>query len=191
MKIITHNTWSFLPVRQWWLRPFAWIGRCQGVTDSEQYFTDNVSGFDLRVRFDDNGTPHFCHGLLEYRGDVRATLTGLNELVDLPFTVRVLLETTPFMSMEARKDQEELFYFFCHRIENDFLNLTFWGGWPRDRWGQKIYEFTQQNLDIEEHHGSVSGNKLNCLWLKRWAKKNNAAAITGCKKEFCMIDFIE
>ena len=139
--------------------------------------------------------PHFCHGLLEYKGDVFATLTGLNEMHKwnhkfAPFFVRVLFETTPFMSAESRREQEYMFYSFCRLIEYEFGYLCFWGGWPRDRWGQKIYEFLQGNLDIEERHGSVSGNKLNCLWLKRWARKHNEAALAGCKKDYCMIDFV-
>lgn len=142
MNIITHNTWSFLPVKQWWLRPFAWIGRCQDLTDKGQYYCSNVNGFDLRIRFDDCGTPHFCHGLLEYDGDVIATLAVLNKLhwdrQDIPFTVRVLLETTPFMSTEERQEQAQLFHFFCHRIELGFRCLIFWGGWARDRWGRRF-----------------------------------------------------
>lgn len=185
--IISHNTWSYLPVRQWWLRPFAFIARCQEKSPNGQ----GVYNFDMRVRFNDEDFPVFAHGLVEYKGNVYQEIGSLQAYGGVKVTIRVLLETTPFMSAEERREQETLFYFFCHNIESAFPNIAFWGGWARDEWGKKIYTFKQPNLDIEEHHGSVSGNKLNCLRLRAWAAENNKAALVNCKKDYCMLDFVQ
>lgn len=61
----THNTMSYLPVRQWWLRPFRRFGKCQD-KDIFQQWESGVRYFDLRVRFNADGKAVFAHGLLEY-----------------------------------------------------------------------------------------------------------------------------
>lgn len=188
-KIISHNSWSYLPVRQWWLKPFAWMARCQDIRAGLQSWV-SVEGFDIRVRFDKYGAPHFAHGLIEYDGDVYWHLR-----LNLPDkrVARVTLETTPFMSCYQRAKQKELFWIFCDYLANTvaYKNVTFYGGWPRDEWRQKAYEFGTKEPDVTEMHGSVSGNKLNCLRLKSWARTHNREIIENAKTEWVMLDFIE
>ena len=188
MKIISHNTWSFLKPRRLIMRPFAWLARCQDKSDIDQYAI--CDGFDLRVRFDEYGTPHFAHGLIEYQGDVDKTLDTLSIMCHKPFLVRVLLETTPFMCKAEMEEQKSMFYFFCLHIQNAHPTITFFGGWPRNEWGRKVYNFGDEP-DYSEKHASVSGNKLNILNLKRWARENNKASIVNCEDEYIMLDFIE
>lgn len=189
MKKISHNSFSYLSVRQWWLRPFAWMARCQDIKAGLQSL-ENVKGFDIRVRFDRHGAPHFAHGMIEYDGDVYWHLR-----LHLPgkCVARVMLETTPFMSRYRRAKQKEQFWVFCDYLANTvaYKNVTFYGGWPRDEWREKIYDFHTQEPKVTEMHGSVSGNKLNCLRLKSWAKKHNHEIIENAETEYVMIDFVE
>lgn len=44
----------------------AWnTGKCQNLSLKEQY-EFGVRFFDLRIRFDEEATPYFAHGLLEF-----------------------------------------------------------------------------------------------------------------------------
>lgn len=131
-RIMSHNTWSYLPVRQWWLRPFRRLAQCQEVSAQEQMRTLEAGGFDLRVRFDREGQPHFAHGLIEYEGDVFEELLradcihGVDRQQDRnlnPFYVRVLLETTPLMSRYTRAFQEMRFWSFCDLCRDKYRNL--------------------------------------------------------------------
>lgn len=199
-RIMSHNTWSYLPVRQWWLRPFRRLAQCQEVNDTEQLFL-GVRGFDLRVRFDREGQPHFAHGLMEYTGqDVYDTLESLNRIVfgvdrqqdrNLnPFYVRVLLETTPLMSRYTRAFQEMRFWSFCDLCRDKYRNLRFWGGWPRDEWRKKVYAFCTIEPNVHEEHASVSGCRLNVLRLRSWARRHNAAILQEYPTGYVMIDYI-
>ena len=57
---------SFLPVKQWWLRPFRAWGRCQRLSLAEQWEA-GVRYFDMRIKFDSKGRANFGHGLISYR----------------------------------------------------------------------------------------------------------------------------
>jgi len=47
MNKASHNTMTYLPVRQWWLRPFAFMARCQSKDIKDQC---RITGFfDIRV----------------------------------------------------------------------------------------------------------------------------------------------
>lgn len=186
-KIISHNSFSYLPVKQWWLKPFTWIARCQDIDLHSQSLYENVEGIDLRIRFDKDDTPVIAHGLVNYKIDFWEELNNENIKV-----ARVILETTPFMSKYQRAHQKALFWKVCDILESIWGHMiVFYGGWPRDEWRKKVYNFKTKEPEVTEMHGSVSGCKLNCLWLKRWAKKHNKEIIDNCKTEYAMIDFVE
>ena len=54
MILGSHNSWSYLPVKQWYFTPFAFTARCQSIDIRTQYEKYGVRCFDLRVRFDKN-----------------------------------------------------------------------------------------------------------------------------------------
>lgn len=92
----THNTMSYLPVRQWWLRPFRKFGQCQD-KDIFQQWESGARYFDLRVRFNADGDAVFAHGLLEYYTswspeEVIGILCRKVEYSKEPVYIRVLLE---------------------------------------------------------------------------------------------------
>ncbi len=50
MILGSHNSWSFLPPKHWWQRPFRFMAKCQRKTIQEQYDL-GVRCFDLRIRY--------------------------------------------------------------------------------------------------------------------------------------------
>lgn len=107
---------SYLPVRQWWLRPFRRFGRCQD-KDIFQQWKSGVRYFDLRVRFNERGSAVFAHGLLEYRSEMspEEVIRWLGKKAvecGEKVYVRVLLETV----CEADKYQTDCFDEFQKRV---------------------------------------------------------------------------
>ena len=174
------------------------MARCQNENDLTQIL--DCAGFDVRVRFH-RDKPVLAHGLAEFDlSDEAAGVIHLLSVVNFfvsefpkqkPFYVRVLLESHPLWSVSERSRQEVLFAKFCQRIQREFPDITFYGGWPRDEWRCKVYDFGTKEPEVTEMHGSVSGNKLNCLRLKSWAKTHNREIIQSAKTEWVMVDHVE
>ena len=114
----SHNSMSYLPVRQWYLKPFGWMARCQSKTLGEQLITYGVRLFDFRVRFDVCGNLVFAHGPVQFKGDVEQYLSSLalecfRQNISTVY-VRIILESNkPMWNQEW---QEEHFKYFCEDI---------------------------------------------------------------------------
>lgn len=76
----SHNSMSYLPVRQWYLKPFGWMARCQSKDIDDQFSLCDVRLFDLRIRFDKKGNLVFAHGPVEFKGDVNQYVAKLNKI---------------------------------------------------------------------------------------------------------------
>ena len=189
MKLASHNTFSYLPVRQWWLRPFAFVGRCQRVNIYEQLL-HGARMFDLRVRFR-NMKPVICHGLLEYDmsdESLRAILKDLND--NFPVWIRAVLE-----SKNPDLEQRVGFDFFCMKLEREYPNLFFFGGNDRSDWECKfpLYRFNNDMPDIEHLYASATQtSRIDDIWPIRYAKKYNKDNVShGTDKPWMMIDFLD
>ena len=124
MTPASHNSMSYIKP-QWWLRPFAFMAKCQSVDFLKQYKA-GARMFDLRIAFEKDGTPYFAHGLASYKGvNVYKVLDWLSlfsrahkhrtgELI----VVRVLNE---------RNNHEARFHDFCTEIDEKYPNLQFCG----------------------------------------------------------------
>lgn len=62
----SHNSLTYLPVKQWYLKPFGWMARCQSKTLNEQFYIYGVRLFDFRVRFDKDGGIIHAHGPFKF-----------------------------------------------------------------------------------------------------------------------------
>lgn len=136
MILGSHNTMTYLKP-QWYLRPFAWIGRCQCL-DVEQQFNEGARWFDLRIAFDNKGFPFFAHGFMSYKGakvkDVLKTLDALaSNCVGERIYIRVLNERDSNIS-------KTLFQMFCNELPFNYPNLIFTGGQNKKDW-KLIYDF--------------------------------------------------
>lgn len=182
----SHNSWSYLPVRKWWMKPIAFMARCQSKTIQEQYKL-GVRCFDLRVRYNRYGLGIVAHGLVEYcftASRIYEDLAWLDKKGDC--MVRVIHEVR-----SGRKHSEIsviLFRFFCSRIKDSYGGIRFWCGRNLFDW-QKDYDFGD-DPSCEENYASVS-----CKWLAWWpwlyARLNNRKIIESrTDKDVLLIDYV-
>lgn len=191
MVIGSHNSWSYLPPRRWWMRPVAFMARCQRVDIRTQYEKYGVRCFDLRVRFDRYGLGVVAHGAVEY------CHTASRIYEDLAWLdarggcfVRVLHEVRS--ARQYRRHAEGLFRAFCARIESSYPHLRFWCGRNLFSWGLD-YEFVSPDPTCEERYASVCPpRKIDDWWPWLFARRKNRDILeAGTRKDILLIDFVD
>lgn len=187
MILGSHNSWSYLPVRHWWMKPFAFMAKCQEV-DIEKQYALGVRCFDLHVRMD-NHSPLVVHGAAEYKitpSALNYSLFWLNEKKDC--YVRVILDTRT--SKQYTTEQVAMFKSWCSEIEQRHPNIKFWCGKNLYTW-KTDYDFGRLP-SCEEKYSSVCPPKLLDDWCpKIYAKRNNHKNITkGTDKDILLIDYV-
>lgn len=199
-KLASHNSFTYLRPRRWWMRLLAFTARCQRINWVEQWARYGVDLFDLRVRFDAQETPVICHGLIEYEGSVMSRLADMNRQAacNEPIYVRVVLEVK-----EATPRQATFFRAFCNRIEKTFPNLRFFGGNDRSDWDCRHphYKFKTPAQDLDDKYSSTT-----TLWPRGWrwlrflddlcpilyARSHNRRNIEqGTGHDWLFIDFVD
>lgn len=184
MKLGTHNSMSYLPVKKWYLAPFKFMAKCQSLPLYEQY-NKGVRMFDIRVSFNKDNQPIFKHGIMEFEGDVYNVLSYLNSFKDTIY-IRTILEENKY-----DYHKEELFIEFCEVIEKTFKNLKFFAGNRKYDW-MVLYRFKTKDPNIEQPISSMNGSKLNSLWPWLYAKLHNKKSYNKAKKnKWILMDFIE
>lgn len=185
----SHNSWSYLPVRQWWLRPFAFMARCQSVGIAQQYERYGVRCFDLRIR-EKNGEIVVAHGLAEYDITYRQLLDDLEYLDSKgDCYVRVIHE------VRTKKEHDQSatngFYAFCNIISYNYKNIRFWGGRNLYDWGVDYYFVWV--LSCEEAYSSVKKPRLLDDWFPwLYARLHNKKLRErGTDKNVLLIDFVD
>ena len=66
MVLGSHNSWSFLNGKKWWMNLFHFVAQCQEHDIKTQYEEYGVRCFDLRVKYDKDGNTIFAHGKYVY-----------------------------------------------------------------------------------------------------------------------------
>ena len=184
MKLGTHNSMSYLPVKKWYLAPFKFIAKCQSICLKKQYEL-GARLFDLRVSFDKYNNVEFRHGYMAFKGDVFMTLEYLNSLRD-DIYVRVILEND-----KPNITQSSLFRNFCTVIETYYKNIQFFAGNRKCDW-KVIYKFKVEDLIIEQKVSSMQGSRINGIWPWLYAKLHNKKSYKEAKKNrWILMDFIE
>lgn len=146
---------TYLPVKQWYLKPFGFIAKCQSKDITDQ-FNAGCRFYDTRVRFD-GSKPIFAHGLISYKGDVMSILDTINSLAEgNKVYVRILLETSKNDAAEEAK-----FTDFCKEIVDKFQNITFLGGNTKYDW-HVIYDFGNSWPATQEDY--ASSPDVNSIW---------------------------
>lgn len=183
MKLASHNTFTYLPVKQWYLKPFAFMGRCQSKDVVEQ-FDAGARLFDLRVSFS-KGHVQISHGLLDYKGDVFEILGLLNVLSSSPLYVRVILE-----KINNGFDYDR-FKAFCQKIEREYQNIFFVSGRDKKRW-EIIYPFKTPEPTLDDKYSSQTWKIWDDWFPLLYAKIMNKRNLKkGTDKEYLMIDFVK
>ena len=199
MRLASHNTFTYLTPRKWWMRLLAITARCQRVNFNRQLDL-GAQMFDLRVRFDKDGKPVVCHGLIEYNDpcfDVGFGLLAINSAArqeGITYYCRVVLE-----SKDPDEFQKECFRKYCEFLPSSFPYIRFFGGNDRSDWGCKnpVYDFGVPLPDIDEKHASTTAlfprfPRLDDLCPILYARLFNHRDIgQGTTHEWLMIDFVD
>lgn len=190
MILGSHNSWSFLPVKKWWMKPIAFTARCQRVDIQAQYDL-GVRCFDLRVRFDGNGLVSVAHGMIEYTytaADIHMDLRWLNKMGDC--CIRVIHEVRSAKQYKSRDIHR--FRSFCSAIEHDYRYIHFWCGRNLFCWGYD-YHFSGAEPTCEERYASVSPPRLiDDWWPWLYARLHNRKILReGTDKEILLIDYVD
>lgn len=189
MVIGSHNAWSYLKPRKWWMKPFVFMSKCQSYDIRTQYEQYDVRCFDLRLRFDKNGNPTIVHGAMAYNitpEEIEYDLRWLDDKKDC--IVRVLLDTRT--KKQYSEHQKQCYINYCSKIEQLYPNIQFTCGRNLYNWNVD-YNF-KDNITIEELYSSVCPPKIIDDWYPwMYAKLNNKKNISkGTDKDVLLIDFV-
>ena len=192
MILGSHNSWSYLPQRRWWMKPIGFMAKCQRVDIRTQYERYGVRCFDLRVRFNKYGLGIVAHGIVEYcftASKIYEDLAWLNAQGDA--YVRVIHEVRTARQYKNR--DTGLFRIFCERIEDAYKNIRFWCGRELFCWGYDYHFPDYDEPTCEERYASVCPPKLiDDWWPWIFARLHNRAALAaGTKKDILLIDFVD
>ena len=186
MILGSHNSWSYLPVRKWWMKPIAFMARCQNIDIRKQYEM-GVRCFDLRIRYV-KWKLQVAHGIIVY------DITEEQLMDDLEFLdskgdcmVRILHEA------RTREQYEPSLPFFesiCYTNRSMFPNIRWWCGRNLYNW-EKDYDFGIYPT-CEEKYGSVSKHKwLYAWWPWLYARLHNKTIRANeTDMEILLIDYI-
>ena len=174
----SHNTFSYYKPKQWYLRPFAFIAKCQSKSLAQQ-INEGIKVFDLRLRMDKDGEWIIAHNAFIYvkgYGAIMNILTWLDveaEYSKEKIYMRVLHEVRN--NRQALYSSSIDFNLLCDRLTKDFPNLRFFGGQRTMDWRQD-YVFPSKNcIEYIERHASVRWPKWLHWYPWLYAKLYNKA----------------
>jgi len=175
MTKASHNTFSYAEPLQWWLRPFAFVARCQNKSLQEQ-FGEGVRIFDLRLRQDKNGEWIIAHNAFVYARGIKIlhALEWLNDMAcksDLPVYVRVLHEVRN--QRQARQSSSVAFNGLCDWMQHEYRHIMFFGGQRVMDWRQDYVFPMVGDIDYIERHASVRWPKWLHWWPWLYARLHN------------------
>ena len=187
-KLGSHNSWSYLPVRKWWMRPLRFAAKCQRVDIRRQYEL-GVRCFDLRVRFE-YGRLKVAHGIIEYGIDKETLLKDL-EWIDSKggCFVRVMHEVRTKKQYETTSGM--FFKNFCYVIQGDFKNIRFWNG--RNLYNYETdYDFGDDPTNDGKYSSVCAPRIIDDWWPWLYARLHNKRTwLDECDKDILLIDFVD
>lgn len=190
MVLGSHNSWSYLTPKKWWMKLIRFTAQCQKADIFEQYSKYNVRCFDLRVRFVKDHSLLVVHNMIEYKIEEYELLNQLAFLNGMKKCyVRILLDVRK--KKHYTKDQRILFQELCLNLEYNFANIKFWCGRNLYNWN-KEFKF-KSNPTCLERYASVCKPRIIDDWFPYlYAKKNNKSIKKrGTKKDILLIDFVD
>lgn len=183
MILGSHNSWSYLKPKKWWMKLIAFTARCQSKSIIQQYFNYNVRCFDLRIRFNKKGKLVIAHGIIEYDADcIDDYLDMINIWGDC--IIRVIHE-----ARNERQYKPELFKKFCNKLEASYPHIKFYHGRNLYNW-ERDYYFSN-DFSETEIYASVCSPKLIDDWYPHYFAKMNNGKIKDVPSDILLIDFVE
>lgn len=188
MIVGSHNSWSYLPPKHWWMWPFHFMAKCQRVDIREQYEKYGVRCFDLRIRWK-KWKMQVAHGIVEYdisEKQLKDNLAFLNDKGDC--FVRIIHEAR---TKKQYDKSVEFFKSFCYVSVSDYHNIKFWCG-------RNLYDWTcdynfRYRPTCDEKYSSVCYPRIIDDWWP-WLYaviQNKGNLAKGTKDDILLIDFID
>lgn len=188
MILGSHNSWSYLPPKHWWMKLLLFMAKCQSVDIQTQYEKYGVRCFDLRLLMKGPIYPVVAHGLMQYKLDYSEFWRQMNYLNDKKDCyIRILNESRTKDSYEKSK---QYFIEFCSILEEIYPDIKFWCGKNLYNW--KTDYIFQYSPSYEEKYASVCPPRLLDDWIPwLYAKRYNHKNITKeTNKDILLIDFV-
>lgn len=188
----SHNTMTYLPIRNWWLFPGLLIARCQNHNIEEQ-FKNGARVFDLRIYFDTKSMRwEFAHGLIDFKSKetlywVVWRLAQLKKTTQDDVYVRIILEKW------TSESQCHYFSEMCAAYEQRYPKLKFIGGNRKGDW-KKLYTFMDDVPDTLNNQW-VSSMAEDARWYEKafpflYARRMNKKNKIKMKEKLNLFDFI-
>lgn len=187
----SHNSWSYLPVKKWWMKPIAFTARCQSVDIRTQYEM-GVRCFDLRIRKSDDLDDlslAIAHGIVEYVYDLRSLEKDLDFLEKKgDCYVRVIHEA------RNKRQYNDLslgyFHYVCKFRLYYYDNIRFWCGRNLYNW-EKDYDFGEDPSCDEKYASVCKPRLIDDWWPWLYAKLHNRKIRKkGTDKDILLIDYV-
>lgn len=150
-----HNTLSAYRPLNWWMRPFAFIYRCQR-KDVGALIDAGVTFYDLRFAYRGN-TPIGSHGIAKFRVNPLSVISEICTRVERP-VIRVILE-------EGDYDAVRLFRTDIETAMRSFPNAKFIGGNYRPTW-RRLLDLPDD--DVRDNIVQLVGSMQTKWWGKAW-----------------------
>lgn len=188
MILGTHNSWTYLKPRKWWMYLLRFAARCQDKSIYEQYEKYGVRCFDLRVRFDGDDFV-MSHGIIKYKitqEELFEYLDWLDKKGDVWIRYVHELRNEKLYTDERIKQFSE----FGKYLENKYTNIKFWYG--KNLFNSAVDYECKYSPSNEEFYSSVREPKLIDDWYPRlYALLNNSKIKkNGTDKDILLMDFV-
>lgn len=202
----SHNTMTYLPIKNWWMFPGLLIARCQNHSIEEQ-FNRGARVFDLRVYLNKKSKQwEFAHGLINFKSyyDICKVIRNINKFTGLnslsqenghwfyneqirDIYVRIILEK---WSSESECRQ---FSKMCKTFEICYPELKFIGGNRKGDW-KKLYTFKNDVPDSLNNQW-VSSMAEDARWYEKvfpflYALRMNKKNRLRMKEKLNLFDFV-
>lgn len=188
----SHNTMTYLPIKNWWLFPGLLIARCQNHNIEEQ-FKNGARVFDLRIYFNTKSKQwEFAHGLIDFKSKEKPywvvwRLAQLKKTTQDDVYVRIILEKW------TSESQCRYFSDVCAAYELKYPKLKFIGGNRKGDWN-KLYTF---KTDVPDNLNNqwVSSMAEDAHWYEKvfpflYALRMNKKNRLRMKEKLNLFDFV-
>lgn len=183
----SHNSFSYLPIKKWymkWTRPWA---RCQTKTIADQ-LAEGVRHFDMRVRFNKDGSVRLVHNSIEFKAyNLEDSLHLINEY---GCHMRLALD----IRSKVGPVQERMFFEYVKRIQKNYPQIKLHVQIAARGWTD-IPEWSAEPFEIAGDYVSMAGYSMKNL-IKYWgipelyARRNNKNIKKKFKGNCLCIDFV-
>lgn len=186
MILGSHNSWSYLPPKKWYMKPFRFIAQCQDWDIKTQY-EHGVKCFDLRLQYSGD-TLQVVHGSMVYKITAKQLLEDLKWLNNKgDVYVRVVHDARNKKLYTGKA--VKYFQNDCAAFEQLYPNIKFWCG--ENLYNHKAdYEF-KNHPSCAEYYSSVVLPKIDDVYPRCYAKNNNKTIYKNkTDRDILMIDFV-